>query len=86
MNWYGVQRTHGYGGTTDTLYVFDTKAERDMFLKTGERYSYELSVPWETFPVRASDAREYANVDGNGDRYACLYWGGVRYAWGRRTA
>ena len=64
------------------LFVFGSKAERDRFLKTGDRYSYELVVPWETFPVRASEAKKYAKVDDYGDRYAYLYAGGVRYVWG----
>lgn len=84
MNWYAVMRIHALEGVEDGLYVFDTKAERDRFLKTGARYSYELIVPWETFPVRASEAREHAMVDGFGDRYANLYFGGVRYPWGHK--
>lgn len=86
MNWYGVQRTYGYEKVTEKLYVFDTRAKRDSFLKSGERYSYALSVPWETFPVKASDAKKYASTDDNGDMYACLYWGGVKYVWGRSAA
>lgn len=84
-NWFAVQRIHGVKGVSDTsdaLFVFDSKAERDRFLKTGDRYSYELVVPWETFPVRASEAKKYAKVDDYGDRYAYLYAGGVRYVWG----
>jgi len=83
MSWYAVQRTHDYEGTEDALYVFDTKAERDRFLQTGARYSYSLIVPWETFPVKASEARAFAQVDDFGDRYAYLYGGGVRYIWGQ---
>lgn len=83
MSWYAVMRVHGFEGTRDSLYVFDTKAERDRFLKTGSRYSYELVVPWETFPVKSSEAKRYAKADDYGDRYACLYPNGVKYVWGQ---
>lgn len=83
MNWYAVQRYHGYEGTHDKLFVFDTKRERDRFLEHGDRYSYELVIPWETFPVKASEAKSYAGIDDYGDKYACLYLGGVRYVWGQ---
>lgn len=89
MNWYAVQRTHRYEGAEDELFVFGSRAERDRFLKTGKRYSWSLVVPWETFPVKADEAKAYAMVDDFGDRYAYLYGGGVRYMWGnnkRRTA
>lgn len=83
MRFYGVIRTHGFDGTRDKLYVFDNKADRDRFLKTGELYAYQLIVPWETFPVKASEAKQYANTDSFGDKYACLYFGGVEYVWGQ---
>ena len=83
MSWYALQETHGYEGTDTSLYVFDSKGDRDRFLKHGSRYSYSLVVPWETRPVRASEARELAKADDFGDRYAYLYGGGVRYVWGR---
>ena len=82
MSWYAVMVTHGYVDDVD-LYVFDTRSERDRFLEHGARYSYSLVVPWETRPVRASEAKLLANVDDFGDRYACLYGGGVRYVWGQ---
>jgi len=85
MNWFAVQRFHGYDGTRDSLYVFDSKSEREFFLKYGERYSYELNIPWETFPVKASEAKAFAQVDDYGDRYACEYWGGVEYVWGQKN-
>lgn len=83
MSWYAVQRTHGFEGTTDDLFVFDTKRERDLFLEHGARHSWSLVVPWETFAVKASEAKRYAKVDDFGDKYAYLYDGGVRYAWGQ---
>ena len=83
MSWYAIMTTHGFEGDESALYVFDSKAERDRFLKHGSRYSYSLVVPWETRAVRASEARELAQVDDFGDRYAYLYDGGVRYAWER---
>ncbi len=82
MRFYGVMRTRCFDGTHDRLYVFDSAADRDRFLKTGERCAYELVVPWETFPVKASEAKKYASVDYFGDRYACKYLGGVEYPWG----
>lgn len=83
MNWFAAQRTYSHEGVSDALYVFDSKAARDRFLKHGSRYSYSLVVPWETYPVKASEAKALAKVDDYGDRYACLYLGGVRYVWGQ---
>lgn len=83
MNWFAVQRTYGYEGAEDALFVFDSKAKRDSFLEHGCKYSYSLVVPWETFPVKASEAKSYAKVDDFGDRYACKYLGGVEYIWGQ---
>lgn len=85
MNWFAVMRIHDFDGTHDGLYVFHSKAERDRFLKTGERYSYELIVPWETFAVKASEAKKFAPVDDYGDRYANRYFGGVEYVWGQKN-
>lgn len=78
-------RIHDFDGTHDGLYVFHSKAERDRFLKTGEQYSYELIVPWETFPVKASEAANFAQIDGYGDCYAYRYLGGVEYVWGQKN-
>ena len=81
--YYAMQETHGFEGTSKALYVFDSRRERDVFLKHGARGSWSLVVPWETYPVKASDARALAQIDDFGDRYACLYGGGVRYVWGQ---
>ena len=83
MSYYAVMRIHGFEGTTDKLFVFDSKRDRDWFLKHGAYHSWSLVVPWETFPVKASEAKAFAQVDDFGDRYACLYDGGVRYVWGQ---
>lgn len=83
MSYYAVQEVHGYEGTTKRLYVFDGKRERDFFLKHGAYHSWSLVVPWEVYPVKASEAKALAQVDDFGDRYACLYDGGVRYVWGQ---
>lgn len=83
MSYYAVQRIHGFEGTDDRLYVFDSRRERDFFLKHGAYHSWSLVVPWETFPVKASEAKAFAKADDFGDRYAYLYDGGVRYVWGQ---
>ena len=83
MNYYAVMRIHDFEGTYDKLFVFDCKRKRDWFLKHGAYHSWSLVVPWETFPVKASEAKKLAQVDDFGDRYACLYDGGVRYIWGQ---
>lgn len=83
MNWFAIQETHGYEGTERSLYVFDSKADRDLFLEHGAYHSWSLVVPWETYPVKASEAKALAQVDDFGDKYAYLYEGGVRYLWGQ---
>ena len=83
MNWYAMTVIHGLEGALEALYVFDSKAERDWFLANGPRYSHELVIPWETRPVKASEAKAHAMVDDFGDRYAFLYDGGARYVWGQ---
>lgn len=83
MSWYAMQEIHGFEGTTKRLYVFDSKRERDFFLKHGAYHSWSLVVPWEVYPVKACEAKKLAQTDDFGDRYACLYDGGVRYVWGQ---
>ena len=83
MSYYAMHEVHGFEGTTRHLYVFDVKRERDSFLKHGPHGSWSLVVPWEVYPVKASEAKELAQADDFGDKYACLYDGGVRYVWGQ---
>lgn len=65
------------------VYVFETKKERDWFVANGPRYWWELVYPFEQRAISAREARAVAQTDGDGNKYACLYDGGVIYPWGR---
>ena len=81
---YATHEVFGPYHTGPTVYAFETRQARDWFVNHGPRYYWELVCPYENAAISAREARAIAQTDGNGDKFACLYDGGVIYPWGQK--